>query len=191
VYCLLGTVIYIDWVMSLETRWYSTIFAVIIIIGQILVAYAFSVILLALFARHEPFAAILSKTHFHHLGNLLLAFVMFWTYVSFGQLLIVYSGDLPPELKWYLHRIAGDWKWVVGALALFHFFVPFYLLLFRSIKRHVATLGLLAATLFAVHVVETYWQVMPALHPEHLSVSWMDVTAPLGIGGLWLAFFLA
>ncbi|HZR20511.1 MAG TPA: hypothetical protein VFE51_24730 [Verrucomicrobiae bacterium] len=191
VYCLLGTVIYIDWVMSLETRWYSTIFAVIIIIGQILVAYAFSVILLALFARHEPFAAILSKTHFHHLGNLLLAFVMFWTYVSFGQLLIVYSGDLPPELKWYLHRIAGNWRWVVGALALFHFFLPFYLLLFRTMKRRIAPLAILASLLFVMHIVQTYWLVMPALHHDQVSLSWMDFSTPIGIGGLWLAFFLS
>jgi len=94
-YTLLGTFAYIDWVMSLESHWYSTIFAVIIIIGQILVAFSFSVVLLALLGDHEPFAAILTRTHFHHLGNLLLAFVMFWTYVSFGQLLIVYSGDIP------------------------------------------------------------------------------------------------
>jgi len=111
--------------------------------------------------------------------------------VSFGQLLIVYSGDIPEELRWYLHRIAGNWKYIVWALALFHFFVPFYLLLFRTMKRRIAPLATLAGTLFLMHIVETYWLIMPALHRDQLVVSWMDITAPLGIGGLWLAFFFS
>lgn len=191
IYCLLGTFAYIDWVMSLESQWYSTIFAVIIIIGQILIAYAFSIILLALFRDQEPFAAVLTKTHFHQLGNLLLAFVLFWTYVSFGQLLIVYSGDIPEELRWYLHRIAGNWKLVIAALALFHFFVPFYLLLFRAMKMRLAPLAALAGLLFAMHIVQTYWLVMPAFHRDGIRLSWMDFTAPVGIGGLWVSMFLS
>src|SRR5512135_1653671 len=107
IYGLLGTFAYVDWIMSLEKHWYSTMFAVIIIIGQILVAYAFSVVMLTLFRKQEPLVRVVSKTHYHQLGNLLLAFVLFWTYVSFGQLLIVYSGDKPDELDWYLHRIAN------------------------------------------------------------------------------------
>lgn len=189
IYSLLATFAYVDWLMSLETQWYSTMFAVIIVIGQILVAYAFCVVLLALLKNEPVLAAVLTKTHFHHLGNLLLTFVMFWTYVSFGQLLIVYSGDIPHELKWYLHRIAGDWKWVIWILALFHFLVPFYLLLFRSIKQRVTALAVLAVVLFVMHILQTYWLVLPALHRGGVLVSWMDLTAPVGVGGLWLACF--
>lgn len=191
IYCLLGTFAFVDWVMSLEVHWYSTMFAVIIIIGQILVAYAFSVVLLTLFRNQQPLTAVVSKAQYHQLGNLLLAFVMFWTYVSFGQLLIVYSGDKPDELDWYLHRIASNWKLVVAALGLFHFFVPFFLLLFRAVTKRVAPLTTLAGLLFVMHIVQTYWLVMPALHREGLSISWLDFTAPLGIGGVWLAFFLS
>ena len=190
-YCLFGTFAFIDWIMSLEVRWYSTMFAVIIIIGQILVAYSFCVVLLTVFRNYRPLCEVVTKTQYHQLGNLLLAFVMFWTYVSFGQLLIVYSGDKPAELDWYLHRIAGNWKWVVAVLALFHFFIPFYLLLFRTIKRHVVPLTTLAAILFVVHIVAVYWLVMPALHHDGLAVSWLDFTAPLGVGGVWLAFFVS
>jgi hypothetical protein len=190
-YGLLGTFAYIDWVMSLETQWYSTIFAVIILIGQVLLAYSFSVILLSIFRRQPPFAEVLTKTHFHQLGNLLLAFVMFWTYVSFGQLLIVYSGDIPQELRWYLHRIAGNWKLVIAALALFHFFIPFFILLFRTAKLRVAPLAALASLLFVMHIVQMYWLVMPALHRDGVRLSWMDFTAPLGIGGLWLGVFFS
>ncbi|HWC58407.1 MAG TPA: hypothetical protein VHC44_01840, partial [Verrucomicrobiae bacterium] len=137
IYGLLVTFASIDWIVSLEKDWYSTMFGVILAGGQILTAFAFAILLLALFQKQEPFAAVVNKVHYHHLGNLLLTFVLFWTYVSFGQLLIIYSGDLPHELQWYLHRIAGSWKAVIAVIALFHFFLPFFLLLFRGIKRSV------------------------------------------------------
>src|SRR5207253_543895 len=121
---------------------------VILLIGHVLVAYAFSVVMLALFRQFDPFATVVSKTHYHHLGNLLLTFVLFWTYISFGQLLIVYAGDLPTEIDWYLHRIAGSWKWIASILALLHFFVPFFLLLFRGIKKHAIAVAIIAGAIF-------------------------------------------
>ena len=190
VYGLLGTFGSIDWILSLEKHWHSTMFGVIVLSGQILTAFAFLVLMLALFRHTPPVAAALQPTQWHQLGNLLLAFVMFWTYVGFGQLLIIYSGDLPHELSWYLHRIAGDWRYVIGAIALLHFFVPFILLLFRAVKRSVPALTALAALLFVAHMVDAYWLVMPALHMEGLAVSWMDFIAPIGIGGLWIAHFI-
>lgn len=191
IYSLLGTFAYVDWVMSLEKHWWSTMFGVIVIIGQMLVALAFSVVMLTLFKDEEPLVGVVNRTHYHHLGNLLLTFVLFWTYVSFGQLLIIYSGDIPEELSWYMHRIANKWKIIIGAVAFFHFFLPFLLLLFRTVKRHVVSLTALSAVLFIVHIVDTYWMVLPTLHQHGVVVSWLDFTAPIGIGGLWLAFFLS
>jgi hypothetical protein len=188
---LLGTFAAVDWIMSLEKHWYSTLFAVIIIIGQILVAYAFSVLILTLFRNETPLAGVITKTHYHHLGNLLLTFVLFWTYISFGQLLIIYSGDLPHEIDWYLHRVATSWKGVIAALGLFHFFLPFFLLLFRPMKRRVAALTTMAGMLFVIHIVDTYWLVMPSFHQSGVVVSWLDFVIPLGIGSLWLSFFLS
>lgn len=190
IFGLLVTFASVDWIVSLEKDWYSTMFGVILAGGQILTAFAFAIIMLACFQNQEPFVSTISKVHYHHLGNLLLTFVLFWTYVSFGQLLIIYSGDIPHELQWYLHRIAGSWKAVVAVIALFHFFLPFFLLLFRSVKKRIATLVALAATLLVMHVVDMYWLVMPTLHQNGVSLSWMDFTAPIGIGGLWLSFFL-
>lgn len=190
IYGLLITFASIDWIVSLESDWYSTMFGVIIAGGQILVAYAFGVLVLTCFRCQEPFAATVSKVHYHQLGTLLFTFVLFWTYVSFGQLLIIYSGDLPHELEWYLHRIAGSWKAVVAAIALFHFFVPFFLLLFRAVKRSVAPHAILAAMLFILHIVDTYWLVMPSLHQNGVRVSWLDFTTVIGVGGLWLSYFL-
>lgn len=190
IYGLLGTFASVDWIMSLEKHWYSTMFGVIVLIGQILAGYAFSVVMLVLFSKQEPISNVVNKTHYYQLGNLLLAFVMFWTYVSFGQLLIIYSGDLPHELSWYLHRIAGSWRYVIGGVALFHFFLPFFLLLFRAVKMNVPAMFVLSAMLFLMHIVDTYWLVMPTLHEHGVAISWMDFTAPIGVGGLWVSYFL-
>jgi hypothetical protein len=191
IYPVTATFAYVDWIMSLEPDWYSTMFPVIIFIGQFLSAFAFAIILLAWFRREPPFVGVVSTTHFHHLGNLLLTFVMFWTYVSFGQLLIIWSGNLPQEISWYLHRIAGGWKWIVVLLALFHFFLPFFLLLFRANKQRVVILMSIAMVVFLVHVVNVFWMVVPSFYPQGIRIHWLDIAAPIGVGGIWIAVFLA
>jgi hypothetical protein len=187
---LVITAAVIDWIMSLESDWYSTIFAVIIMGGEVLMAFALAVLLLAILRKFLPVASAATTLHFHQLGNLLLTFVMFWTYVAFGQLLIIWSGNLPHEISWYLHRIAGNWKWIISAVALFHFFLPFMLLLFRGAKRHVRALATIAAALIAIHLVYVYWLVAPSIYKHGFWISWMDLAAPIGIGGFWIAMFL-
>lgn len=190
IYVLLATVVYVDWVLSLEKHWYSTMFPIIIVIGQILGAYAFAILMVSAFRNEPPLISVLNKTHYHHLGTLLFTFVLFWTYISFGQLLIIYSGDLPDEIGWYRHRIATSWKVILAAIALFHFFLPFFLLLFRTVKKHVAGLTSLAALVFVMRIVDVYWLVMPALNEKGARPSWMDFATVIGIGGLWFAFFV-
>jgi hypothetical protein len=187
---LTATFAYVDWIMSLEKEWYSTIFAVIILSGQVLSAFAFTTMLLKIFEREEAPANKVTTQIYHQLGNLLLTFVLFWTYVSFGQLLIVYSANLPNEIQWYLHRIAGSWKVIVVIIALLHFFLPFFLLLFRRIKKDPSYLVAIAAMLFFVHLIAVYWLVVPTFHPNGIDISWLDFAAPFGIGGVWLAAFL-
>lgn len=177
--------------MSIEPKWYSTIFLVIVLIGQILTAFAFVTLLLAWLRDQAPFRKVVTRTHFHDLGNLLLAFVVFWTYVSFSQLLVIYSGNLPQEIEWYLHRIAGGWKWVIGLLALFHFFVPFFLLLFRVMKQNVARLAVIASLIFCMHIVEVFWVIEPSFFREGMHVHWLDFSTIVGVGGVWLALFAA
>jgi hypothetical protein len=189
IYAVTGTFAFVDWVMSIEPAWHSTIFLVIMLIGQILTAFAFVTVLLAWFRREPPLRDAATPFHFHDLGNLLLTFVMFWTYIAFSQWLVIYSGNLPREIQWYLHRIAGGWKWVVALLALFHFFVPFFLLLFRAVKRNVARLTMIAALIFCAHIVETFWVIAPTFHPNGISIHWLDLAALLGVGGIWMAMF--
>lgn len=182
---LTATFAYIDWIMSLEPKWHSTVFPIILLAGQILVGFCFCALLLKVFNMEKSMA---NASHFHALGNLILTFVLFWAYLVFSQLLIIYSGNKPDEISWYLRRIAGGWKIVILVVAGLHFFLPFLLLLFRSFKRSLGALASLTGLLAAVHLVYCYWIVKPAF--PSLSVSWMDFTTPLAIGGIWCASFL-
>jgi len=182
----------IDWVMSIEPAWYSTIFGVILLAGQFLAAIAFVTSVLVGARGYAPFEQYLAEHGpkcFHDLGSLLLSFVMFWTYVAFSQLLVTYSGNQPHEIGWYLRRIAGDWKWLLVFITAFHFFVPFFLLLFRGVKRNLAALKLIALVLLFVHVLYIFWVIEPSFYRDGIHIHWTDFAAWFGIGGFWLAAF--
>lgn len=179
---------FVEWAMSIETHWDSTIFPVIILSGQILMAFAFVTIMLA-WVRNAPLIRDQSEKAFHDLGNFLLAFVMFWTYVAFSQVIIIYSANLPRETDWYLRRISGGWLWIAGFIILFHFFAPFLLLLFRSVKKNIRALISIALLILIVHAIEMLWMIAPTFYPR-ASIHWTDFAAWLGIGGIWLAVFL-
>lgn len=177
----------LDWVMTIERDWYSTVFPVIMLAGQSLMAVSFMIVLLAWTRENAPFKDFGEKP-FHDLGSLLLAFVMFWTYVAFSQVLIIYSGNLPHEISWYLQRIANNWVWLAGLIGLLHFFAPFFLLLFRKVKRNVPLLAVMALMILAIHAVEIFWSIAPAFYPQ-IEIHWTDFAAWLGIGGIWLFVF--
>ncbi|MGH7979131.1 MAG: hypothetical protein ACREE6_07125, partial [Limisphaerales bacterium] len=178
---------YVDWAMTVEPDWSSTIFPVILLAGQLLISTTFVIIVLAWFRNDIPFSGFGNKP-FQDLGSLLLAFTLFWTYVAFSQVLLIYSANLPHEISWYLHRIANGWVWLVGLIALFHFFLPFIVLLFRGVKTHVRLLAIVALFVFAIHAVEMFWVVAPAFY-SNIEIHWTDFAAWFGIGGLWLAIF--
>lgn len=180
-----------DWLMSLEKDWYSTMFAVMLCIGQMLSALALVISLLLVVRRNPQFAGIISiDDTLHKIGNLLLAFTMMWAYLQFGQLLITWSGNLPHEISWYMNRVAGGWRWVCGFLFLFNFFIPFFLLLMRPVKRRVGVLASVAACILIAHIVDVWWTIAPSFHVGHSYFSWWAVAAFFGIGGIWTAAFL-
>ncbi len=189
-YGLTATFASIDWMMSLEPHWFSTIYGIMFVVGQILLAFAFIIVTLSLLADRKPLSDVVTSAHFHDLGNLLLAFVMLWAYIAFSQYLIIWSGNLPEENEWYLHRMAGGWLWVGRILILFHFFLPFVVLLSRFTKRQPRLLMLVAGLIILVRLVDLYWLIMPAFYPKGFALHWMDIVAPVGLGGLWLAGFL-
>jgi len=189
-YGLTMTFAAVDWLMSLEPQWFSTAYGLLVVTGQLLAAMAFAILTTAWLARDEPYASVASSEMFHDLGNLLLAFVMLWAYIAFSQFLIIWSGDLPEENRWYLDRAYGGWNWVAVVLVVVHFALPFVLLLSRQITRRAQPLATVAAVLFGIHLVDAFWLVMPACFPGRLHVHWLDIMAPIAVGGLWLAAFL-
>jgi len=179
-----------DWLMSLEPHWFSTMYGVLILGGQGLTAMAFLIASVVWLSRRPPLDRIVAATHLHDLGNLMLAFVMLWAYFSFSQYLIIWAGNLPQEIRWYLHRLNTSWRFVGIGLIVFHFAVPFVLLLSRAVKREAGTIVKVAAWILAVRVVDLLWLIAPEFHAGGISVSWLDVLLPLSLGSFWLGCFV-
>jgi len=190
IYVLTVTFSSIDWVMSIDPHWFSTIFGIVFVIGQALLTLAFAVIVLAMLRDRKPLSEVLGPQHFHDLGNLLLAFVMLWAYISFSQFLIIWSGNLPEEIPWYLARLQHGWGVIAFAIVAFHFAVPFIVLLARGAKRKAQILVKVAVAIAFMRFVDLFWIVSPSFGAKMLSIHWMDLLAPIGIGGIWIAVFI-
>jgi hypothetical protein len=178
----------VDWGMSLDPRWFSTIYGVLFMVGQALSALCFAIVVLARLGTQEPLSRAVAPQVLHDLGKLLFAFVMLWAYVNLSQFIIVWSGNLPEEVPFYLRRMQGGW----GALGLLliaaHFLLPFLLLLSRDVKRNASLLATIAAGVFAMRMLDLLWLVGPELR-QHGALALLDLAALLGVGGLWLAAF--
>ena len=182
-----------DWQMSLDLHLFSTIFGLYYFAGSFLAAFA--VLILAVNAsRAEGLpAALMNANHYHSLGKWLLAFVSFWGYIAFSQYLLMWIANLPEEVPWYLARNKTAWLPVGVFLVVFHFLVPFFLLLSRDLKRSPRALSVLAVWILVIHYVDVYWVMMPALRhdPAHgISPHWTDLTALVGMGAAAVAFVL-
>lgn len=184
-----------DWIMSLEPDWYSTIFGLLVLIGWTISAFTFVILMLVLLSKYEPLAGLLTPTHFHDLGKLLLAFVMVWAYFSVSQLIIIWSGNLPEEIPWYLRRMSGAWGYVGLAVVLLHFVLPFFLLLSRDLKRKRRTLAMVAGLVLTMRVVDLFWLVAPTYHYENFHNypplgNIFFFAAAIGMTGLWVFMFV-
>jgi hypothetical protein len=189
-YFLAITFAAVDWVMALDPHWYSAMFGPLLAVGQVLNAFAFAILLLALLSPYEPFAPVIRPGVFHDLGKLLLTFVMVWAYFSFSQYLITWAGNLPEEIRWYLEHAGGRWMAFGIFVNFVHFFVPFFLLLSRDLKRNMGLLAGIAVFIMVIRFVEIFWTIGPLFHPSGFTVHWLDLAAPAGIGGIWLWLFL-
>ncbi len=189
VYVLTMTLASVDWLMSLDPHWTSSLYGLYFVIGQGLSALAFTVLVAVWLAKHEPMASHLQARHLHDYGKLMLAFVMVWAYFSFSQFLIMWSANMPEETSFYHRRLHGGWQYMSLGIVLFHFALPFLLLLSRNIKRSAKRIAPVALLILLVRWLDWAWQATPTLYPERLHVSWLDLVAPVAIGGVWLGFF--
>jgi hypothetical protein len=193
-----GVVIYVftitlavtDWVMSLTPHWFSTIFGFLTVVGEGLSVYCFAVTVLVLLSNYEPMSHVVTKKHLHDLGKLMLAFVMLWAYMSFSQLLIIWAGNLPEETTWYQHRMNNSWIYVGAVLLFLQFVLPFLLLLSQTLKRNPRRLTMLAVFILVMRLIDIFWLVEPNFNIDGFHLSWLDIAAPVGVGGVFVALFL-
>ena len=189
VFVLITTFSAIDWIMSLEPHWFSTIYAAIFIIGQMLMTWAFMTLVAVQLSRYQPLSALLTNERLRDLGTFMLGFVMLWAYTSFSQFLIIWSGNLPEEITWYYTRLKGGWQNVGYMLVVFHFFVPMVLLVSSRLKARIPILVSIAAGLMAMRLLDLFWITAPAFDKTGFTIHWLDVVLPIAIGGLWLWVF--
>ncbi|HUI79318.1 MAG TPA: hypothetical protein VLY24_15435 [Bryobacteraceae bacterium] len=184
------TFLSISWVMSLDAHWFSTMFGLLFIAGQGLSAMAFLITVLVWLSNTRPLSEVLTPRQIHDVGKLLLANVMVWAYFAFSQWLIIWAGNLPEEIPWYLERLRGGWQYVALVLVFGHFALPFALLLSRDLKRNFKLLSTITIFILCMRVVDIYWLVVPDASKSALALSWVDFAAFLGLGGVWLGLFL-
>ncbi len=180
----------VDWVMSLQPTFHSSIFGPYFAAGEVVSAHAFAVIVLAWLASRPPFVEQISTRVLNDLGNLLFTFLIIWAYMAWFQFMLVWIANLPTDVIWYTTRLRGGWQWVAWALVTLHFAVPFFLLLMRDIKQNPRTLAQVAGLILFMQLVDCDYRVLPAFAGTTIAEHWMDFLMPLGLGGIWLAFFL-
>ena len=183
----------IDWVMTLDPHWFSTIWGLLFAVGWALSFFCFAVAIWAVLSDKPPMNRILGKRHFHDVGKLMLALVMVWAYFNFSQFLIIWSGNLPEETRWYLTRMDGTWGVIGILLIVFHFAFPFLVLLNREVKRNSKWLAILACFILFLRLVDMFYLIGPSPrvsgHGAGFHISWMDFVAPVAVGGIWLWYF--
>jgi hypothetical protein len=187
-HALAVTFMAVDWIMSQDPTWFSTMWGLLFIASQMLTAMCFLITVMVMLSDYRPMSSILTPRHLHDMGKFVLALVMVWAYFSFSQFLIIWAGNLPEEIPFYLTRMNHGWGYVGLMLVFGHFALPFALLLSRDLKRNFKLLRGIALFILFIRFVDLFWLTRP-FASNSLHVTWMDFTAPIGMVGLWLAYF--
>jgi hypothetical protein len=190
-YFLTMTFAMVDWTMSVNPHWFSTIWGLLYIGGQGLSAFAFGIVVLVMLAQVAPLNRVLTSHHFHDLGKFLFAFLMLWAYLQFSQFLIIWSANIPEEIPHYLNRWENSWKFLSIFIVVGHFMVPYALLLSRDLKRNSGKLRIIATWILFARLADYWWHVAPELHKDGLTIGLLDVALPLAIGGVFISLFVS
>jgi hypothetical protein len=189
VFVLLMDAAVVDWVMSLRPEWYSSMLVVEFVTEQAVAALAWSILVLRFTRDIAPLRNTVSKKIVHDLGKLQLASVGFWAYITFGEYLIIWTGNLPHEISWFLHRSTPGWiTWAVLLIGL-HFVVPLFCLIMTSVTKRLDRLAKVAGLILAAHFVQVVWWIEPGF-ADHF---WIDPLVPLlilALGGIWVAAYV-
>jgi len=191
IYFFTVTFAMVDWTMSVNPHWFSTIWGMLYIGGQGLSAFAFGICVLVMLSQTAPLNRVLTSHHFHDLGKFLFAFLMLWAYLSFSQFLIIWAANLPEEIPHYINRWDNSYKYLSVFIIVGHFIVPYALLLSRDLKKNAGKLRFIATWILFARVADYYWHVAPELHKGGLSLGLLDVAMPLALGGIFISLFVS
>ncbi|MCX6549549.1 MAG: hypothetical protein NTY02_00835 [Acidobacteria bacterium] len=189
IYVLTMTFASIDWGMSLEPHWFSTMYGFLFVIGQALMGLSVAIIMARRLSAEPPMSGVYTTRHFHDFGKLLFAFTMVWAYLTFSQFLIIWSANLPEEIPWYQHRMDHGWEYIGLMLVALHFAVPFVVLLSSRMKRNATVLARMAMWLIVMRFLDLFYLIGPEAYPKGLGFHWLDVAAVVGLGGIWIGLF--
>jgi hypothetical protein len=196
-YALSITFASIDWTMSLYPEWWSTVWGMLFMVGQVLTTFCFTIWLFTRLSAIEPVSRIFKIDYLHDFGKLMFAFVVLWAYLSFSQWLIIWSGNMLSEIRWYIMRLQNGWQYFGTILIFVHFVFPFALLLSRNTKRSRNRIVMIAFLVMFMRLVDLFWLTAPNFYPGtgaglynfHLLDAAMYVICPIAMGGIWLFFF--
>jgi len=201
-YVLTMTMASVDWVMSLEPAWFSSIYGAMFFIGQGLTTMAFTIVFVVWLSKFQPMKTELRVNRLHDLGNLQFAFIILWAYMEVSQFIIIWSAGLPEEITWYMNRSRHGFEYVSTALVMLQFFIPFFVLISRGVKRVKERVVKIALAIICIRVLDLWWIVAPSLHPgvagtgqepvfdSGFPLFFSDLLAPVGFGAIWFGFFL-
>jgi hypothetical protein len=194
IYSLTMTAAVIYWVMSMDVTWFSSVYGLLFLVGQGYSVLALGIIVSIALSKAEPFKTILRQTEQHDLGKMTFAFVMLNIYLGFAQFLIIWSGNLPEEIPWYLDRIRGHWGIIITLDFIFHWLIPFSLLLSRDIKRNKKRLTRVCQWMIFAKAFDLFWLIEPnfkdAARNLHFSWGILEYAAvPVAMVSFWIAFF--
>lgn len=190
IFVLTASFAYIDWVLSTDVQFYSTVYGAMILIGDVLQTFALTIIVLILASKTDRFGGRVNSSLLHDLGNLMFAFTIFWTYLSVSQLIIIWPADLPQEIQWYLVRVRGGWTVIAAGIAIVMFAVPFLALLSQARKQNPNRLIRVAIWILCARAIDIFWIVEPTYRNKGFALYWTDFAAFIGVGGIWLFVYL-
>ncbi|MCC6849792.1 MAG: quinol:cytochrome C oxidoreductase [Deltaproteobacteria bacterium] len=177
----------IDWMMSLEPEWYSTMYGVYFFSGAVIAIFSFVILLVQFAYTQGALRGVVTTEHLHDVGKLLFGFTIFWAYIAFSQYFLIWYGNIPEETVYYMKRQVGSWQSVGMLLAYGHFLLPFFFLMPRAAKRSSALLVIAAVWQLFMHFLDLHWAIMPVLHPESARPGFVDLAAFSAVGGVFLA----
>lgn len=193
-YCVTMTFAATDWYMSLQPDWFSTIYGPLFWISQGLTCFALFILILSALAEHKPMSKYVTVDHYHMIGTFMMAFVIIWAYMSFSQYLLIWAGNLPEEISWYLVRNTDGWNLIAVGLMLFHFFLPLMFLLQRRLKFQIRYLRIMCFWILVWRLVDVFYIVNASFHIDEPGVyagdAIVSVLMALGMAGFWLFLFL-